>query len=594
MTISFRKGLFSGTNDQEGQDVNSQLVSEACSSETPLANPTRKQHDWSWWRSIIMDSWALEIVSMLFSIACFIAIVSVLIVFNGKKRPNISYNLSLNTIVSILATASKSSLVFAIGEAISQLKWDWFQDCKELISMQMFDDASRGPLGSIMLLGHHRGRSVVSFGAAILVFMLVFDPFFQQILSYPTESIKVEPQTGNTAGLENAAFAPQTKYFNSANLSDSEWNGASYLGIWSSDFSIQPQCPSGNCTWPTYKSLGMCSKCADLTSVARLDCPTSEWDSSGNATVSYSGKCEVVLPQGSSSATTITLNVVDGAISNTDIETAMIWEVYRLEDDYDNMTYMDINRPQLVLAEASLGLHDNKIKNDSMVPGIYIEHVTECALSYCIQDYNLSVHGGDTIFQRGSGDFGQVLTLNESLTTPGYLCWAPTGTPSTLGIYATTIGNESIGMNTSAFVFCNWDVQSRPAPVNAARILQMGLNVAMEQTAAAWTQMGLQNTDITIVGTMYSTEVMVKVQWLWMILPALLVLGGNVFLTLTILRSRKKAAWKSSVLALLFHGLRHLDRDEYLTNSAMKKAAENIHVKLQYCDSDRRAMLNEQ
>lgn len=75
-------------------------------------------------------------VSMIFSTACFIAIVAVLIAFNRKKRPNISYDLSLNTIVSVLATACKSSLVFAVGEAISQLKWVWFQDRKELVAMQ--------------------------------------------------------------------------------------------------------------------------------------------------------------------------------------------------------------------------------------------------------------------------------------------------------------------------------------------------------------------------------------------------------------------------------------------------------------------------
>lgn len=482
----------------------------------------------------------------------------------------------------------------------------------------MFEDSSRGPLGSITLLGHHKGRSVVSLGAIILILMLAFDPFIQQVLRYPTESIAEQPQTTNTTGSENLAFAPQIKYFDSANVSKTDWNGASYLGVWSSDFGIQPQCPSGNCTWPIYKSLAMCNKCADLTSVATLNCPTPEWNSTGNASGSYSGKCEVVLPQGHSSATTVTLNVADGTISNTDLQTAMIWEVYNEDDKYDNKTYLNINRPQMVLAEASLGLDDDKIANQSnMVPGIYIEHVTECAISYCIQDFDISVHNGYTTLQKGSSDFGQLLSLNNSLTGITTLCWAPSGTPSDVRIYTSTIGNESIGLNTSDFVFCGFNSLSsdaftgtkldryfiadgneysktpaRATPANVARVMRMGLNLTMEQTSAAWTQMGLQNTNITIVGTMYNTEIMVKVQWLWLILPASLVLGSNIFLTLTILKSKTRVPWKSSVLALLFHGINHVDRDEHSTNSGMQTVAENLYVKLQYCDSDGRVMLS--
>lgn len=479
----------------------------------------------------------------------------------------------------------------------------------------MFDDSSRGPLGSITLLRHHKGRSVVSLGAIILVLMLAFDPFIQQILSYPVETTTEQPQTTNTTGSENLAFAPQIKYFDSANVPKTDWNGASYRGVWSSDFGIQPQCPSGNCTWPIYKSLAMCSKCADLTSVATLDCPTPEWYNTGNLTSSYSGKCEIVLPQGHSSATNVTLNVADGTIQNTDLQTAMVWKV---DDYYSNKTYLNISAPQMVLAEASLALNDDKITNqDNMVPGIYIEHVTECAISYCIQDIDISVHNGYTTLHKGSPQFGRLLPINSTPTGGTYLCWVPNGTPSDLGIYTTTIDNESIGMNTSDFVVCDFkslssdvftgtkldryliadghELFTTPAgatPANAARVMRMGLNLTMEQTAAAWTQMGLQNTNITIVGTIYNTEVVVKVKWLWLILPASLVPGSSIFLTLTILKSRKRVPWKSSVLALLFHGINPVDREEYLTNYGMQTVAENLHVKLQYCDSDGRVMLS--
>lgn len=72
---------------------------------------------------------------------------------------------------------------------------------------------------------------------------------------------------------------------------------------------------------------------------------------------------------------------------------------------------------------------------------------------------------------------------------------------------------------------------------------------------------------------------------------ASLVLGSNVFLTLAVLKSQKEVPWKSSVLALLFHDINHVDRDEHSTNSGMQTTAGNLYVKLQYCNSDGSVML---
>lgn len=95
-------GISSAPNDNEGQDVNLQLLSDASSSEDSQAKSTRKKHVWNSWKSIVLDSWVLEIVSMACSVACFIALLAILIASKGKERPNISYNLSLNTTVSVM------------------------------------------------------------------------------------------------------------------------------------------------------------------------------------------------------------------------------------------------------------------------------------------------------------------------------------------------------------------------------------------------------------------------------------------------------------------------------------------------------------
>jgi hypothetical protein len=43
-------------------------------------------------------------------------------------------------------------------------------------------------------------------------------------------------------------------------------NAAVNLGAPSSFYDITPRCPTGNCTWPLYQSLAICSTCNDLTS----------------------------------------------------------------------------------------------------------------------------------------------------------------------------------------------------------------------------------------------------------------------------------------------------------------------------------------
>jgi hypothetical protein len=75
-----------------------------------------------------------------------------------------------------------------VAEGISQLKWTYFQQRPQrLYDMQIFDDASRGPLGSMTMLWNMNIRALVaSTGAILTILSLAADPFAQQILSYPS------------------------------------------------------------------------------------------------------------------------------------------------------------------------------------------------------------------------------------------------------------------------------------------------------------------------------------------------------------------------------------------------------------------------
>lgn len=101
-----------------------------------------------------LDTWTVEINAASFSLACFAAICGVLIAYDQIPSPDLRYGLTLNAVISILATGCKSSLLFTLGESISQAKWSWFTRGapKPLVHMQTIDSASRGPSGTIMML----------------------------------------------------------------------------------------------------------------------------------------------------------------------------------------------------------------------------------------------------------------------------------------------------------------------------------------------------------------------------------------------------------------------------------------------------------
>ena len=87
--------------------------------ETPLRLSPRT----SWWARVFSDTWIPEFLSLVASAACIIAIAGVLYSYDGSASPEIPYGITLNAIISILATTSKSLQLFAIASAISQQKW---------------------------------------------------------------------------------------------------------------------------------------------------------------------------------------------------------------------------------------------------------------------------------------------------------------------------------------------------------------------------------------------------------------------------------------------------------------------------------------
>lgn len=96
-------------------------------------------------------NWRAEIFTAALAVAMSLAVVGFMVYADG--RPLDAFDVSLNTLVSVLGALTRGSLAFAIGACLAQEKWNRFRrNSDSLIAFGKFEDASRGPWGSLQLL----------------------------------------------------------------------------------------------------------------------------------------------------------------------------------------------------------------------------------------------------------------------------------------------------------------------------------------------------------------------------------------------------------------------------------------------------------
>ena len=118
----------------------------------------KPEHYWSRASSFLEDWWFWELLGLLLSAGALAAIVGLLAHYDNRPQP-LWRHVSLNTVVSWLATVAKFMAMIPLTRGLGQLKWDWFASGeRRLVDMRTFDSASRGPTGSVRLLLSHGGR----------------------------------------------------------------------------------------------------------------------------------------------------------------------------------------------------------------------------------------------------------------------------------------------------------------------------------------------------------------------------------------------------------------------------------------------------
>ncbi|KAJ5907650.1 hypothetical protein N7495_000332 [Penicillium taxi] len=495
-------------------------------------------------------SWTLEIGACFISIITVVSISVVLLRYDGKSIPEWPHGITLNTLVSVLSTIMKAQVTFIVMESLAQLKWSWFHGGNKLSDLARLDAASRGALGAMNVLIRFVPRHLISFGCLILVLGTVTDPFVQQVMSTVSRPVNLRHstfiQTCNTS-LYTDYSEGSGPGMNKAPLSTL---GAIYSGIFQEQGTNSKNtlfnCPTGNCTFSPYQTLGYCSRCANITD-----------------------------------SLTLTKTVVVPTIPQEDIYN------YTLPNNFTFSTSM--NSIYLMNATTDESLELVKLDTTDITPIINFTAITaagygvpprisatECTLYFCVQTYNSSVSNGqlseNIISTKATTNASYSAFSEENFAITPEKCYTngtvyddPSKYPKKcvynvnwLSRLAMSNSLDSLLKGTGSLFVSNrprWDSDTLEA-LYGLYGNYTDINLVFQSLASSLTVNARSNVCTSDVrGKAWSVESFVRVRWGWFILPIIVVVLSVIFLMVTIAHTRNQYIWKSSPLALLFSGL---------------------------------------
>lgn len=369
---------------------------------------------------------------------------------------------------------------------------------------------------------------------------------------------------------------------------------------------LKADCPSGNCAWKPYYALDICTQCRSTTKDLRVKNLSPEARNlSAMISLAQGGgvfrghglasdfKWEIIPKSGYQWQVASTLGAFPDHdnmsgnpkalnISGT-IVRKVVWPLnfVRLDRPLQDTTvgwirqnFAGIDEPVAAIGFAEFNFGDNGVP--------VLNNSLECAVTYCVKEYNRSVVQGNLVSNVLSTHYGRVI---GDPNVSSYLVWLAevNGTSFIAGpilTYGTGIetladyvlGNTTYEYRGSCFSSRNW---SCSAPVTLGnRINGASSNVAwqgidltsdftkvLENMNTLMSDIVQQHGNVSIVGENAVTKQFVVVRWVWLTLPATVIFFGLIVLGLTVWETIRQQApsWKSSLLPLIY---RHIHMND--------------------------------
>ena len=467
-------------------------------------------------------------------------------------------------------------------------------------------------------------------GALITIIALAIDPFSQQIINY-TDCAQPLPNAIASISRTNNYSAYGFRWASDENTLDAPMINTLYSGLINPPENpaslIVTECPTGNCTFPSdngasHSSLAMCHSCEDISS--QITSHGFNWTRSFITDDNF------------------TLSIPSGAFLNYSIfaTAAPCFDPSNLTSEQED------NLPEDLFSFSTLMMNiegcDQELGGGPT--GCTLKPwAVNCSIYPCLKTYggNISQHLlNEVVLQSirvprqfaGDGWYSPfMLVQNSTLRNGIWQDCKPTSKPTRTN----TVGYKWLGCiddncEESKYALyypddCVWyfDVHSIRGMINYLSTLMQGsigpmqywdpedtsgdiwiqklyhngtanmstVNTYMEGLTNAITATmryrGDTNSSGYAKGTVMTIQTCITVQWTWISLPAALLVLTLGFLSVTILQTSSHSGemtWKSSSLALLFHGLSPDLRAQYGTLREvhdMKTSAKHLQARLQ-------------
>jgi hypothetical protein len=435
-------------------------------------------------------------------------------------------------------------------------------------------------------------RSIASIGATIIILTLALDPLFQQIVTYPQRPRR----NGRSSVPRVVSYNPAHYNYMDDGVKDLHppdsllvpTGGLITDTIEATTPPVPVFCPSDDCQWPRFQTLGVCSQCQDISRYLSFAClqESGDWKSDRARTIND---------------TAIATSQSCGYFLNASSDSPMLMSGYNIGSD---------GTPGEALAARTLALHDfdsgqqywdgSLLYKDTKVPLIDFLTVSlpigtspysnstpvafECVMKLCVKSIESTFFNGnvsEVVVETFQNNSQSTLDLfvgnvkngslrhqfhNETIIPPGQntefrvdnktifefayalssiipssLTSPNASTPYSLKYHIYTGGGLSA-------IFTNFTAMRPPSNVSTS----------VEKLATALTNVMRSNPNTTepVFGT-GSFEVYIHVRYGWLALPLVIVVATFGFLVATIGQASKAKAgiWKTSSLATLMHGL---------------------------------------
>lgn len=512
-------------------------------------------------KRLLFRDWYWEFAAATFSLACVVTVIVILRFYQGKSLStwHFFHDITLNTVVALLSTLSRTALIVPVASCISQLKWiHLVSSPRSLHEFQVLDEASRGPWGSMTLIWRlHFKAKLATWGALITIVSLAMGPLSQQLLSYPSR-LHLE-ETGATFyrnqiydsgagwGLTGAScmtFMIQIRSYLLTScldrVMDPTMQGAILNGLYNLSAPVQVQCQTGNCQWDDFTTLAVSSECKNVTSSTKIECGVIAKGRLCNYTTpsGFFIKSSTRFSSGGGSATQFnstarppqTSSQLGSVVNSTLLDFAAARMTGPYSDEAPDIT-------ECGLRWVARHVQNTTVVNGTFHPGIFTDH---------------ELSGVTNPF-----DERRWVTFNVSNESAAF--------PGNRSFSVGPVDNARVAEFLST-VFSSSLSDTFGLALNASNLTR-----AMERISDSMTYtLGQSPSGIELPGQTITPEQYVHVNWEWIVLPIVEVAMGIAFLAATLLQSWRKdvVAWKSSAIIPLLTEMEGWRTGEVRTGSA--------------------------